>query len=63
VLRLVATFGFYQSRAKIDGHNIGWQLENWSNNKNNTIELISKETDIKGIIGKIENTFLNITIN
>ena len=54
---------FYQSRAKIDGHNIGWQLENWSNNKNNTIELISKKTDIKGIIGKIENTFLNITIN
>lgn len=49
---------FYENNQVIVQENIGWSLENWSDNKNNLIELFEKNINSKEIIEKI-----NISLN
>ena len=44
---------FFVNNSEIIEQNIGWKLENWSENKNDLIELISRKTEIKEIVEKI----------
>ena len=46
---------FFVNNSEIIEQNIGWKLENWSENKNDLIELISRKTEIKEIVEKINN--------
>lgn len=54
---------FFVNKSQFTAQNIGWRLENWTESKNELIETIDKNTELKEIAYKIKNSLKKITIS